>query len=67
MLQLDLQSFESIKSCAVRFNQQSERLDLLLLNAGIAGVSPSLTEDDYEVHSGVNYLGHALLTQLLLP
>ncbi|KAF2157637.1 NAD(P)-binding protein [Myriangium duriaei CBS 260.36] len=45
----------------------SSRLDILILNAGIAGVAPGLTKEGYEMHFGTNYVGHAMLTQLLLP
>lgn len=67
VLQLDLASFESVKQAAKAFNEASSRLDILILNAGIAGVAPGLTQEGYEMHFGTNYLGHALLTQLLLP
>lgn len=67
VLQLDLASLESVKQCATAFNEASTRLDVLILNAGIAGVGPGLTKEGYEMHFGTNYLGHALLTQLLLP
>jgi NAD(P)-dependent dehydrogenase (short-subunit alcohol dehydrogenase family) len=65
--QLNLASFDSIKNCAAEVNNKSERLDLLLLNAGLAGVAAKLTTEGYEIHMGVNHLGHALLTQLLMP
>ncbi|KAK2800139.1 hypothetical protein FQN50_008234 [Emmonsiellopsis sp. PD_5] len=64
---LDLSSFDSIKKCAAHINQKSHRLDILFLNAGIAGALPNLTREGYEIHFGVNYVGHALLTQLLMP
>lgn len=67
VLQLDLASLESVKQCAKAFNEASMRLDILVLNAGVAGVAPGLTKEGYEMHFGTNYLGHALLTQLLLP
>jgi NAD(P)-dependent dehydrogenase (short-subunit alcohol dehydrogenase family) len=66
-LQLDLSTFDSIKKCAAEFNSKSDRLDLLFLNAGIAGTAPSLTTEGYETQFGVNHVGHALLSQLLMP
>ncbi|KAM0515011.1 hypothetical protein ACHAPE_006333 [Trichoderma viride] len=65
--QLDLASLESVKTAAARVNAEVDRLDILHLNAGVASVPASLTKEGYEVHFGTNYLGHALLTQLLLP
>lgn len=65
-LELDLSDFSSIRACAEEFNRRSDRLDVLFLNAGISSRAPSVTKDGYEVHFGVNYLGHMLLTQLLL-
>jgi retinol dehydrogenase 12 len=66
-LELDLTSFESIRTCAAEFMAKEERLDILLLNAGIIRVAPGITKEGHEVHFGLNYLGHALLSKLLLP
>ncbi|KAK3073178.1 hypothetical protein LTR53_005466 [Teratosphaeriaceae sp. CCFEE 6253] len=66
-LKLDLSSFRSIKQAADDFSSRSNRLDILINNAGIAGVPYSKTEDGYEVQFGTNHMGHALLTKLLLP
>lgn len=65
-LQLDLSSFDSIKKCAAEFNSKANRLDLLFLNAGIAFTAPGVTSEGYETQLGVNHVGHALLTQLLM-
>ncbi|KAG5657445.1 hypothetical protein KAF25_006009 [Fusarium avenaceum] len=67
LLDLDLSSFESIKAAASEFLQREERLDVLLLNAGIMGPPATLTKDGYEMHIGTNHLGHALLLKLLQP
>ncbi|RFN46026.1 alcohol dehydrogenase bli-4 [Fusarium flagelliforme] len=67
LLELDLSSFESIKAAAKAFLENEERLDVLLLNAGIMGAPPVLTKDGYEMHMGTNHLGHALLLKLLSP
>lgn len=64
---LDLSSFDSIKQFATGFLPEIEFLDLLFLNAGISSTAPALTEEGYESQFGVNYLGHVLLTQLLMP
>ncbi|KAK9366664.1 hypothetical protein V1509DRAFT_232365 [Lipomyces kononenkoae] len=67
LLQLDLASFESVKKAAKIFSAESDRLDILMLNAGIMATPPGLTKDGYEIQFGTNHMGHALLTKLLLP
>jgi NAD(P)-dependent dehydrogenase (short-subunit alcohol dehydrogenase family) len=66
-LDLDLASFESVRRCAASFASQEQRLDILFLNAGIIRVPPLKTTEGYEIHFGINYLGHALLSRLLMP
>lgn len=66
-LQLDLSSFESISAAVREVNSSSTRLDILVNNAGIMATRPETTKEGYEVQFGTNYLGHALLTKLLLP
>lgn len=66
-LQLDLTDFASIKKAAEQFTSQSDRLDILLNNAGIMAVPYSKTTQGYEIQFGTNHMGHALLTKLLLP
>jgi NAD(P)-dependent dehydrogenase (short-subunit alcohol dehydrogenase family) len=67
LLELDLADLESVKKAARTVLAEAERLDILMLNAGIMGTSPALTKDGYELQFGTNYVGHALLAQLLLP
>ncbi|VUC24874.1 unnamed protein product [Clonostachys rosea] len=66
-LQIDLNSFDSIKRAASVVLSDSDRLDLLILNAGAMGLPPGVSQEGYEVHFGANCLGHALLTKLLIP
>ncbi|KAK0704290.1 hypothetical protein B0H67DRAFT_591042 [Lasiosphaeris hirsuta] len=66
-LDLDLASFESTKCAARRVLDESDRLDILMLNAGIMMTPPGLTKEGYETQFGTNHVGHALLTKLLLP
>ena len=64
-LELDLSSFASIRSAATRFATSGRQLDLLVNNAGIGVDRRGRTEDGFEVHFGINHLGHFLLTDLL--
>lgn len=66
-LECDLTSFESIKSAAKSFRAENDRLDILMNNAGIMACPPGVTKEGYEIQFGTNHVGHALLTQLLLP
>lgn len=66
-LQLDLASFDSVKTAAAEFLRQESRLDILINNAGIMMTPEGLTKDGYEIQFGTNVMGPALLTQLLLP
>lgn len=66
-LELDLSSFDSIKKAASTVVQEQDRLDILINNAGLMGVDPSLTKEGYEMQFGSNHVGPALLTKLLLP
>lgn len=67
ILDLDLASFDSVKAAAARVNAEVDRLDILQLNGGIAMLPNDTTKDGFELQFGTNYLGHALLTQLLMP
>ncbi|KAL8724772.1 MAG: hypothetical protein Q9181_006684 [Wetmoreana brouardii] len=66
-LKLDLCSFKSITTAAQEFTSQSQRLDVLMNNAGIMATPLAYTEDGYESQFGTNHMGHALLTKILLP
>jgi len=66
VLQLDLSSLKAIRAFAKSFNEQYDRLDLLINNAGLLAPPHTLTEDGFELQMGVNYFGHFLLTQLLM-
>ncbi|MCJ1281102.1 hypothetical protein MMC26_000420 [Xylographa opegraphella] len=66
-LECDLASLASVEKAAKQFSAESERLDILLCNAGIMALPPGLTKDGYEIQFGTNHVGHALLVKLLLP
>lgn len=66
VMDLDLASFASIRKFAADFLDRSDRLDVLLNNAGGILSARTETAEGFESTFGINHLGHFLLTQLLL-
>jgi NAD(P)-dependent dehydrogenase (short-subunit alcohol dehydrogenase family) len=66
-LPLDLTSTQSIRSAGEQFKNQSQRLDILILNAGVMSLPSGETEMGHEIQLGTNHTGHFLLTKMLLP
>lgn len=64
--QLDLASLASVREFADKINSSERRVDVLINNAGLLRTSRDVTTDGLEIHLAVNYLGHFLLTNLLL-
>lgn len=64
-LHLDLASLDSARSAARAFEESERKLDVLVNNAGIGVNRRGLTEDGFEVHFGINHLGHFMLTHHL--
>jgi len=72
VLGLDLASVASVLAFAHAFRAKFQQLHVLILNAGLARTflgsnGFTLTADGLEEMVGVNFLGHFLLTGLLLP
>ncbi|MEE2893606.1 MAG: oxidoreductase [Pseudomonadota bacterium] len=63
---LDLADLASVSAFGARFVAHSERLDLLINNAGVMVPPRSFTAQGYEMQFGVNHLAHFALTGLLL-
>uniref|UniRef100_A0A8D0H7T4 NADP-retinol dehydrogenase n=1 Tax=Sphenodon punctatus TaxID=8508 RepID=A0A8D0H7T4_SPHPU len=63
---LDLADTKSIRVFAENFLKEEKELHILINNAGVMLCPYSKTADDFEMHFGVNHLGHFLLTFLLL-
>jgi NAD(P)-dependent dehydrogenase (short-subunit alcohol dehydrogenase family) len=66
-LQCDLASLDSVQECARQFLSKSDRLDILLCNAGVMALPAGQTKEGYEMQFGTNHVGHALLLKHLLP
>lgn len=64
---LDLCSFRSVRDCANRLLTRETAIHILVNNAGVMMCPYALTEDGFENQLQINYLGHFLLTLLLLP
>jgi len=67
VFELDLADLESVDRCAETVLAEIERLDILVNNAGLSFFSRRETTQGFEIHLGVNHLGHFALTGLLLP
>lgn len=60
-LHLDLASLDSCRAAAAEIVDRSATIDLLVNNAGVGPIK-GVTADGYEIHFGVNHLGHFLFT-----
>jgi NAD(P)-dependent dehydrogenase (short-subunit alcohol dehydrogenase family) len=64
---LDLGRLASVRDFAARVGARHPRLAGLINNAGVMNTPAGRTADGFETQLGTNHLGHALLTELLLP
>ncbi|CAE7023202.1 Oxidoreductase [Pyrenophora teres f. teres] len=66
-IECDLASLTSVQSAAKQVLSLTNRLDVLICNAGIMATPTELSKDGYELQFATNHLGHALLMKVLLP
>lgn len=67
-MKLDTSSLSSVRAFACAYICNYGSVDVLINNAGISPMRDSgLTAEGFEVVFATNYLGHFLLTQMLLP
>ena len=67
VLQVDLESLQSVRDCAAAFLAASSKLNVLICNAGVMTPPEGVTKDGFETQFGTNHLAHFLLFQLLRP
>jgi NAD(P)-dependent dehydrogenase (short-subunit alcohol dehydrogenase family) len=66
-VELDLASFRSIRHAAAELSSLTDRIDILINNAGVMGIPRrTLSEDGIEMHFATNFLGHFLFTNLIM-
>nr|XP_023677382.1 dehydrogenase/reductase SDR family member on chromosome X isoform X1 [Paramormyrops kingsleyae] len=63
---LNLASLKSVRQFVQAYKNRALPLHVLVNNAGVMLVPETKTQDGFELHFGLNYLGHFLLTNLLL-
>ena len=66
VLELDLNSLASVRRFVEVIKDKLDGLHGLVNNAGVMNTPKGKTEDGFETQFGVNYLGHFLLSELLL-
>jgi NAD(P)-dependent dehydrogenase (short-subunit alcohol dehydrogenase family) len=64
-LELDLASFDSVRKFAQKIKTTYPDFDCLINNAGMSTKESLTTKENFELHTGVNHLGHYLLVDLL--
>jgi NAD(P)-dependent dehydrogenase (short-subunit alcohol dehydrogenase family) len=66
LMECDLCSLDSVRKFAKLYNTDEERLDVLICNNNLVWTSNIVTKDGFNSVIQANYLGHFLLTNLLL-
>ncbi|CAF1998504.1 unnamed protein product [Rotaria magnacalcarata] len=66
LMECDLSSFDSVRNFVSLYNNEEDRLDVLICNAGLVYISTIYSKDSLKYVMKVSYLGPFLLTNLLL-
>ena len=67
IMEIDLSSLASVRKFAQEFQEKHDQLAVLINNAGVMMTPYTETDEGFELQFVSNYLGHFLLTGLLLP
>ena len=63
----DTGDMESVRSFAIKVQQQFKEVHVLINNAGVMSTPYKETKDGFESQMAINYIGHFLLTHLIFP
>ncbi|KAI9817163.1 MAG: hypothetical protein M1827_001275 [Pycnora praestabilis] len=66
-LQCDLTDWKGVKEIADKIAESTDRIDILINNAGRGIMTYQLTEYGVDRHMALNHMGHDILTSHLLP
>ncbi|MCJ1257603.1 hypothetical protein MMC24_005429 [Lignoscripta atroalba] len=66
-LQCDLSDWKAVKETADKIASGTDRIDILINNAGRGIMTYQLTEYGVDRHMALNHMGHVILTSHLLP
>src|ERR1700733_14234962 len=67
LVELDLASLASVRSCADQLLRKGEPFDVIIANAGVMATPFSCTTDHFEMQFGTNHLGHFVLINRIAP
>jgi NAD(P)-dependent dehydrogenase (short-subunit alcohol dehydrogenase family) len=67
LVQLDLASLASVRSCAQALLAAGKAFDVIIANAGVMACPQGKTADGFETQFGTNHLGHFVLINRLAP
>jgi len=67
LIELDLASLASVRSCADQVLATRKPLEALIANAGVMACPQGTTADGFETQFGTNHLGHFVFVNRLIP
>ena len=67
LIDLDLASLASVRSCANQLLAEGQKFDVVIANAGIMAIPFRRTQDGFEMQFGTNHLGHFVLVTRITP
>ena len=67
LIKIDLESLESVRAGAHEILSKTDRLNILINNAGVMATPEGRTKDGFETQFGTCHVAHFLLFQLLKP